>query len=256
VTGTRVATRILILGGTGEAAALAKRLAGDPRYSVETSLAGRTAKPAKLAGEVRMGGFGGAAGLADHIRATGAAVLVDATHPFAAQIRANAAEAARLAGVPLLRLERPAWTKRRGDRWHEVDSLAEAAKLAPKLGARAFLTVGRKEIVAFAKLPDVHFLVRLVEPPPAPLPLANHQLLLERGPFDEADELQLLRLHKIDLVIAKNSGGEATYGKIAAARDLRIPVILQRRPAPPPGYAPAATVETPEAAFAWIEAQR
>jgi precorrin-6A/cobalt-precorrin-6A reductase len=247
-----MALSVLILGGTGEAAQLAAGIADDPRFSVETSLAGRTAKPAKLAGEVRMGGFGGAAGLANHMRDSGARLLVDATHPFATQIRANAAEAAGATGIPLLRLERPAWAKRRGDRWHEVDSLAEAAKLAPKLGSRAFLTVGRKEIAAFANLPDVHFLVRLVEPPPAPLPLADCHLLLERGPFDEADELQLLRLHKIDLVIAKNSGGSATYGKIAAARDLRIPAILQRRPAPPPSYAPAAMVETVEAAVGWL----
>ncbi len=248
-----MALRILILGGTGEAARLAALLAADPRFAVETSLAGRTARPAKLAGEIRMGGFGGSGGLAAHIRATGVRVLVDATHPFAAQIRANAAEAAAAAGVPLLRLERPAWAKQRGDRWHEVDSLAEAAKLAPRLGTRAFLTVGRKEVAAFANLPQIHFLVRLVEPPPEPLPLADYQLLLERGPFDEADELQLLRLHKIDLVIAKQSGGGATYGKIAAARGLRIPVILQRRPAPPAGYAPAATVETVEAAMAWLD---
>lgn len=247
-----MSVRILILGGTGEAAQLAAVLAADARFSVETSLAGRTARPAKLAGEVRMGGFGGAAGLAAHIRETGVRALVDATHPFAAQIRANAADAAKATGVPLLRLERPAWVKRRGDRWHEVDSLAEAAKLAPKLGRRAFLTIGRKEIAAFANLPQIHFLVRLVEPPPEPLPLADYQLLLERGPFNEADELQLLRLHKIDLVIAKQSGGAATHGKIVAARDLRIPVILQRRPAPPPGYAPAATVETVEAAVAWL----
>lgn len=247
-----MAARILILGGTGEAARLAARLAADPRFSVETSLAGRTAKPAKLAGEVRMGGFGGAEGLARHIRETGVRVLVDATHPFAAQIRANAAAAAKATGVPLLRLERPTWAKQRGDRWHEVDTLAEAATLAPKLGTRAFLTVGQKEIAAFANLPQTHFLVRLVEPPPAPLPLADYHLLLERGPFDEADELQLLRLHKIDLVIAKHSGGAATHGKIAAARDLRIPVILQRRPALPEGYAPAATVETVEAAVAWL----
>ena len=114
--------------------------------------------------------------------------------------------------------------------------------------SRAFLTVGRKELAAFANLPRIRFLVRLVEPPDEPLPLADSQLMLGRGPFDEADELQLLRRHEIDLVIAKQSGGDATYGKIAAARDLRIPVILLRRPAPPAGYAPAATVETVEAA--------
>jgi precorrin-6A/cobalt-precorrin-6A reductase len=245
--------RVLILGGTGEAARLASLLAADSRFEPITSLAGRTQRPAKVAGEVRRGGFGGAAGLAALLREADFRFLVDATHPFAARMRAHAAEAVRQAGVPLLRLERPAWIKRRGDRWHEVDNLAEAATLAPRLGRRVFLTVGRKEIEAFAGLPQVHFLVRLVEPPPAPLPLADYRLMLERGPFDETDEIQLLRAHRIDLVIAKNSGGAATYAKIAAARALKIPVILLRRPPPPPGYAPAATVETPEAAMAWLE---
>lgn len=245
--------RVLILGGTGDAAKLAALLAADPRFEPITSLAGRTQRPAKVAGELRSGGFGGVAGLAALLREADFRFLVDATHPFAAQMRAHAAEAARQAGVPLVRLERPAWVKRRGDRWHEVASLAEAAALAPKLGHRVFLTVGRKEIEAFAELPQIHFLVRLVEPPPAPLPLADYHLMLERGPFDETDEIQLLRAHRIDLVIAKNSGGAATYGKIAAARALKIPVILLRRPALPPDYAPAATVETPEAAMAWLE---
>lgn len=245
--------RILILGGTGEAAQLAAALAADPRFAPVTALAGRTAKPAMLAGEVRMGGFGGVEGLVAYLREAGPRLLVDATHPFAAQIRRHAAEAAAATGVALLRLERPAWAKQRGDRWHEVEDLPAAATLAPKLGRRAFLTVGRKEIAAFADQPAVHYLVRLVEPPATPLPLADYHLLLERGPFDEADELQLLRAHKIDLVIAKQSGGKATYGKIAAARTLRLPVILQRRPALPPGYAPTATVATAADARAWIE---
>jgi len=245
--------QILILGGTGEAAQLAAVLAADPRFAPVTALAGRTKTPATLAGEVRVGGFGGVEGLVAYLREAGPRLIVDATHPFAAQIRRHAAEAAAATGVTLLRLERPAWARQRGDRWHEVESLAAAAALAPKLGRRAFLTVGRKEIALFADQPAVHYLVRLPELPATPLPLADYHLLLERGPFDEADELQLLRAHKIDLVIAKQSGGKATYGKIAAARTLRLPVILQRRPTPPTGYSPAAIVETAAEARAWIE---
>ena len=245
--------QILILGGTGDAARLAAGINADPRFSVTTSLAGRTDNPKKLAGKVRVGGFGGIAGLIDYLREAKVDVLVDASHPFAAQIRRHAMAAAAKANVPLLRLERAAWARMRGDRWHEVEDLAEAAKLAPKLGHRAFLTVGRTELASFSDVAGVHFLVRLVDPPSAPLPLADFEIMLERGPFDETEELQLMRVRHIDLVIAKNSGGDATYGKIAAARELKIPVILQRRPALPPGYAPAAMVETAEAAMEWLD---
>jgi precorrin-6A/cobalt-precorrin-6A reductase len=244
---------ILILGGTGDASRLAAGLAADPRFSVTTSLAGRTESPKKPAGKLRSGGFGGVEGLIDHLRDGKFDVLVDATHPFAAQIRRHAMAAATQAKVPLLRLERAAWVKKRGDRWHEVKDLAEAAKLAPKLGRRAFLTVGRKELAAFGNIPEVHFLVRLVDPPAEPLPLADFEIMLERGPFDETEELQLMRVRRVDLVIAKNSGGNATYGKIAAARELKIPVILQRRPPLPPDYAPAATAGTAEAAMEWLD---
>ena len=245
--------QILILGGTGDAARLAAGINADPKFSVTTSLAGRTDSPKKLAGKVRVGGFGGIAGLIDYLREAKVDVLVDASHPFAAQIRRHAMAAAAKANVPLLRLERAAWARMRGDRWHEVEDLAEAAKLAPKLGHRAFLTVGRTELASFTDVAGVHFLVRLVDPPSAPLPLADFEIMLERGPFDETEELQLMRVRHIDLVIAKNSGGDATYGKIAAARELKIPVILQRRPALPPGYAPAAMVETAEAAMEWLD---
>jgi precorrin-6A/cobalt-precorrin-6A reductase len=246
--------QILILGGTGDAARLAAGINADPKFAVTTSLAGRTDNPKKLAGKVRVGGFGGIAGLVDYLRESKIDVLVDASHPFAAQIRRHAMAAAAKAKIPLLRLERTAWPKTRGDRWHEVADLAEAAKLTPKLGQRAFLTVGRKELTAFSEVAGVHFLVRLVDPPPTPLPLADFEIMLERGPFDETEELQLMRVRHIDLVIAKNSGGDATYGKIAAARELKIPVILQRRPPLPSGYAPSATVETAEAAMAWLMA--
>ena len=245
--------QILILGGTGDAARLAAGINADPKFSVTTSLAGRTDNPKKLAGKVRVGGFGGIAGLIDYLREGKIDVLVDASHPFAAQIRRHAMAAATKANVPLLRLERAAWARMRGDRWHEVEDLAEAAKLAPKLGHRAFLTVGRTELASFSGVAGVHFLVRLVDPPSAPLPLADFEIMLERGPFDETEELQLMRVRHIDLVIAKNSGGDATYGKIAAARELKVPVILQRRPALPAGYAPAAMVETAEAAMEWLD---
>jgi precorrin-6A/cobalt-precorrin-6A reductase len=244
---------VLILGGTGDAGRLAAGLDADPRFSVTTSLAGRTENPRKLAGKVRSGGFGGVDGLVEQLREGKFDMLVDATHPFAAQIRRHAMAAAAQAKLPLLRLERAAWTRKRGDRWHEVNDLAEAAKLAPKLGRRAFLTVGRKELPAFSGIPEVHFLVRLVDPPPAPLPLADFEIMLERGPFDETEELQLMRVRHIDLVIAKNSGGDATYGKIAAAHELKIPVILQRRPPPPPNYAPTAILATAEAAMEWLD---
>jgi precorrin-6A/cobalt-precorrin-6A reductase len=244
---------ILILGGTGDAARLAAGIDVDPRFTVTTSLAGRTENPKTIAGKVRVGGFGGIEGLVESLRGDKIDVMVDATHPFAAQIRRHAMAAATQANVPLLRLERSAWVKKRGDHWHEVDNLAEAAKLAPKLGHRAFLTVGRKELASFSDIPEIHFLVRLVDPPPAPLPLVDFESLLERGPFDETEELQLMRVRRIDLVIAKNSGGDATYGKITAARNLKISVILQRRPPLPPSYAPTATVETPEAAMEWLD---
>ncbi|MGH6937657.1 cobalt-precorrin-6A reductase [Hypericibacter sp.] len=245
--------QILILGGTGDAARLAAGINADPKFSVTTSLAGRTENPKKLAGKVRIGGFGGIAGLVDYLREKKIDVLVDASHPFAAQIRRHAMAAAAKVKIPLLRLERAAWARMRGDRWHEVDDLAEAAKLTPKLGHRAFLTVGRTELASFSDIAGIHFLVRLVDPPSTPLPLADFEIMLERGPFDETEELQLMRVRHIDLVIAKNSGGDATYGKIAAARELKIPVILQRRPALPSGYAPAAMVETAEAAMEWLD---
>lgn len=245
--------QILILGGTGDAARLAAGINADPKFAVTTSLAGRTENPKKLAGKVRVGGFGGIVGLVDYLRESRIDVLVDASHPFAAQIRRHAMAAAAKAKIPLLRLERAAWARMRGDRWHEVDDLGEAAKLSPKLGHRAFLTVGRTELTSFSDVTGVHFLVRLVDPPASPLPLADFEIMLERGPFDETEELQLMRMRHVDLVIAKNSGGDATYGKIAAARELKIPVILQRRPALPSGYAPAAMVETAEAAMEWLD---
>jgi precorrin-6A/cobalt-precorrin-6A reductase len=230
-----------------EARALADALTAKG-HAVTTSLAGRTAEPRRPQGEIRIGGFGGAAGLADYLRTGNVEAVIDATHPYAATISAHAIEACAAAGRPLLRFERAPWQPRKGDRWIIVDSLAAAAKVAPELGRRAFLTVGVKELDSFRGIDNVWFLVRLVERPPAPIPLNHHELILARGPFKAADERALMQQHGIDLVIAKNSGGDSTYGKIAAARDLGLPVLLLRRPMLPP----AETATTLPAAIAWI----
>ena len=239
--------RVLILAGTGEAAGLAEACAGQGGCEVISSLAGRTAAPRALPGEVRVGGFGGAAGLEQFLRAQAVDRLVDASHPFAAQISRHAAVACRAAGVPRLRLLRPPWPRRPGDRWHEVDDLAAAAALLPQIGRRAFLTVGQKDLTAFAGLEGVWLLIRTIEPP-AGVPREQALCVQARGPFALPDELALLREHRIDVLVTKASGGEATYAKLAAARRLGLPVIMVRRPPPPEGP----VVSSVAAALAWL----
>jgi precorrin-6A/cobalt-precorrin-6A reductase len=223
---------VLILGGTGEARELAGRLAaaGVPGLRVVSSLAGRVSRPALPEGEVRVGGFGGVAGLAEWVAANSVAVVVDATHPFAATMSAHAVAACAAVPAPLLRLGRAPWTARAGDRWHEVDSLEAAAELLPSLGRRAFVTSGRQGLPAFAGVDGTWFLIRCVDPPDEQLPGAC-QVVLARGPYDAAAELALMREHGIDVLVTKNSGGKLTAGKLAAARQLEIPVIVVRRPA-------------------------
>lgn len=225
---------VLILGGTTEARRLAARLAGRPGVRVTTSLAGRVARPGAVAGEVRIGGFGGAQGLADWLRAHGVDALVDATHPFAGSITVNAAHAAASTGVPLVVLRRPGWLPVPGDRWYDVPSLDAAAETLPRLGRRVFLSTGRLGLAAFAHLTDLRFVVRSVEPPGPPLP-PHTRLVLARGPFTVADETELLRGHRIDVLVTKDSGGEATAAKLTAARELALPVVVVRRPALPHG---------------------
>jgi precorrin-6A/cobalt-precorrin-6A reductase len=241
--------RILILGGTAEARQLAQRLAGRANFAVTLSLAGRTASPAAQGVPVRIGGFGGADGLARHLAAEQVDVLIDATHPYAAQISANAAHAAARAGTALLALRRPPWTARAGDSWIEVADAAEAARALGEKPRRVFLALGRNELRPFTGVPHHYYLVRSVEPVTPPLAVPRADYITGRGPFAEADERALLERHRIDIIVAKNSGAAATYGKIAAARALRLPVILLRRPALP--GAPA--VETVEAAVAWLD---
>jgi precorrin-6A/cobalt-precorrin-6A reductase len=237
---------VLVLGGTSEARALAARLAGQPGVRVISSLAGRVRDPALPAGEVRVGGFGGAAGLADWARAEGVDAVVDATHPFAETISAHAVAACARTGLPLLRLTRPGWQPQPGDDWHQAGSLAEAAAILPSLGQRVFLTTGRQGLSAFAAppfaappcaappcatQPEIWFLIRCVDPPSGAMP-ANREVLLARGPYTRDAERTLMRRFAIDVLVTKNSGGSLTEGKLAAARDLGIPVVVVRRPDP------------------------
>ena len=245
--------RVLILGGTTEAALLAKALGKRPGIHLVSSLAGATSKPGPIDGMVRVGGFGGIEGLVQYLRAENIELLIDATHPYAAQISRHAVQASRTTGTPLLRLERPPWMQQPGDRWIQVESLPEAAHVLPDCGRRAFMTIGRKELPAFARLERMWFLVRMIEAPAAPLPLPSYQLELGRGPFDAAAEQKLLQSHRIDVIVGKNSGGEATYGKIVAARALGLPVVLLRRPSPSPAMRDITSVATVAAALAAIE---
>jgi precorrin-6A/cobalt-precorrin-6A reductase len=245
--------RILILGGTTEAAQLARAVERRRGLKVISSLAGRTREPAPLPGATRSGGFGGIEGLIRFIRDEKIDVVIDATHPYAEQISRHAVVASRSTGVPLVRLERPPWPRQPGDRWALVDSVVEAARVLPDYGRRAFLTVGGKELAAFANMDRMWFLVRLVDPPLEPLPLLHAQVVTGRGPFTAEDERKLLQQHRVDMIVAKNSGGDATYGKIAAARALGLPVILVRRPVPPFDLPAAAIFTTPEDVIAWLD---
>ncbi|WP_351228063.1 cobalt-precorrin-6A reductase [Streptomyces sp. NPDC002133] len=242
-------THILVLGGTTEARALAGALHARG-VRLTTSLAGRVAAPRLPEGEVRIGGFGGAEGLAAWLRGHRVDVLIDATHPFAGTISFNAARAAGLAHVPLLALRRPGWAPVEGDIWHSAGSLEEAARALPALGRRVFLTTGRMGLAAFADADDaLWFLVRSVDPPEPPHP-ARMEVLLDRGPFTLDGERALLRGHRVDVLVTKDSGGAATVPKLTAAREAGVPVVIVRRPPVPDGV-PVAT--TPEEALAWVD---
>jgi precorrin-6A/cobalt-precorrin-6A reductase len=226
-------TRILILGGTTEARQLAQALAGRAGLDVVLSLAGRTREPAAQPVPVRTGGFGGAEGLAEYLRVSRTDLLVDVTHPFATQISRNAAAAAARAGVALVALRRPGWEREEGDRWIEVADVAGAVAALGGLPRNVFLALGRQEVAAFEAAPQHAYLVRSVDPvdPRPALPRAHY--LLARGPFALDGELALMAAHGIEIVVAKSAGGDATYAKIAAARQLGIAVVMIARPAVP-----------------------
>lgn len=229
---------ILVLGGTAEARALAAALCADG-WSVVTSLAGRVRDPALPVGAVRIGGFStaeldGVAGLAGYLADEQVAAVVDATHPFAARISANAAAAARRTGTPLLRLERAGW-RRRPDaaRWTWVGSVEEAVEAGTE-ALRPFLTTGRQSLAAYLGWQDKAATVRVVDPPAFDLP-PRWRVIHSRGPYAYADEHALMRDAQTDLLITKDSGGSHTAAKLDAARDLGIDVVMVARPAPPTG---------------------
>jgi precorrin-6A/cobalt-precorrin-6A reductase len=241
--------KLLILGGSGEAAGLARALHGGTRYDVIVSLAGRTVEPAPIPGKVRSGGFGGAEGLARVLADEGFDLVIDATHPFAVQMKANAIQAARAASVPLLAIRRPPWVQQKDDRWSMVESIEGAAVALGQTPRRVFLTTGRNELEPFVAASQHFYLLRSVEAPlPEELP-PRVELITARGPFALDDERRLLETHGIDVVVTKNSGGTATYAKLEAARALNLPVIMVRRPELPDGPSVATVVE----ALAWLE---
>ncbi|MFG1852603.1 cobalt-precorrin-6A reductase [Actinomadura geliboluensis] len=241
--------RVLILGGTAEARALAAALAdARPDVHVVSSLAGRVTDPRLPVGEVHVGGFGGAEGLAAWLRDHRTDRLVDATHPFAERMSASAARASRLTGVPLLALRRPGWTEGDGDHWHRVPSLPAAAEALPA-GARAFLTTGRRSIPVFAARADAWFLARSVDPPEPPVP-SNVEVLLARGPYTVGGERALIGAHRLTVLVTKDSGGAMTRAKLTAARDAGIPVVMVDRPPPPEGVR---TTHDVAAAAAWAQ---
>lgn len=237
--------RVLILGGTTEASELARQLSARPNLEVETSFAGRTTGPRAAAGRTRVGGFGGEAGLAAYLRSAGVDILIDATHPLAKRMRWNAFDAASAVGIPRLRVERPPWTAGPGDRWTAVGDLRAASEIARRY-SRVLLTTGRIELEPFTQCVHTWFLIRSIEPP-VPQPLRDALVVLDRGPFTEAGERALLIEHQIDLIVTKNSGGDATVAKLAAARELGLPVAMVERPPNPRG----AIVETVAEAMIW-----
>jgi precorrin-6A/cobalt-precorrin-6A reductase len=225
--------KVLLLGGTTEAAALAQALAGAGTGAIY-SYAGRTSRPVALPLPTRIGGFGGVAGLVAFLAAEGITHVVDATHPFAAQMSGNAVAACTIARIPLIALERPAWVATDGDLWTPVPDTEAAVSVLPDEPWTVFLAIGRQSLDVFAAKPQHRYILRLVDAPEGPLPLPLATVLVARGPFDVAGDTALMQSHGVDLIIAKNAGGTGAEAKLIAARHLGLPVILIDRPTLPP----------------------
>lgn len=238
---------VLLLGGTAEARRLAAAVGRADTVALTSSLAGAVSVPLLPEGDVRIGGFGGVDGLIAWLRDHQTAAVVDATHPFSTRMTATAIAATAALDIPLLVLRRPGWTAGPGDRWHRVADVAAAAALLPSFGERAFLAIGSGGLAAFAQMPG-WFLLRAIDPPAGRLP-ARHRLVLDRGPFTADAERALLREHRIEVLVCRDSGGDLTAAKLVAARELGLPVVLIDRPAAPTGVL---TVETVDEAVAWL----
>lgn len=242
------APRILLLGGTTEASALAQALAGRGLRAT-FSYAGRVTQPRVQPLPTRVGGFGGAEGLARYLAAEAITHLIDATHPFAARMSANAVAAAGIAGVPLLALTRPPWTPAAGDQWQQAADIAAAVAALAGPPQRILLALGRMHLAEFAAQPQHHYLLRLVDPPSAAIPLPDHHVRVDRGPFDVAGDRALLLRHRITRVVCKNAGGDGARAKLLAARQLGLPVLMVQRPAQPA----RAEVHDIAAVFVWLD---
>jgi len=225
-------TGILLLGGTTEASALAKALAVAGRDAV-FSYAGRTARPVSQPLPLRIGGFGGVAGLVEYLRAEGIRHVVDATHPFAAQMSTNAVAACAEAGVRLCALERQPWQAGEADDWRHVADMAAAVEALPEQGARVFLAIGKQNLDGFAAKSGNHYLLRLVDEPEAALPLPDCELVIARGPFDATADQALIEQHRITHIVSKNAGGVGAEAKLQAARALGVPIVMIDRPQVP-----------------------
>jgi precorrin-6A/cobalt-precorrin-6A reductase len=244
--------RLLILGGTSQASALAEAIAGRADIEATLSLAGRTREPAPSPIPTRIGGFGGAHGLRAYLEVEDIDALIDATHPFAAQMSRHAAEASAAARRPLLIFTRPPWEKQSGDRWIDVATIEDAAQAVGAVRRHVFLTQGRSQLAAFASAPQHRYLVRAIEAPSDIDVLPDRRLILARGPFALADEEALMRGEAIDILVSKNSGGASTYAKIEAARRLGLPVVMLRRPDKPDVPQTSALGDV----LAWIHSHR
>lgn len=238
---------LLILGGTTEAGELARAVA-ERGLRATYSYAGRVRRPREQPVPCREGGFGGAGGLAAWLREHGITHVVDATHPFAARISANAVEACARAGVPLAALVRPPWRRQEDDRWQEVPDIGAAVAALAGPPRRVMLAVGRMNLPAFAAAPQHHYLLRLVDPPEAPPPLPHHEVVVARGPFTLEGDTALLRAHGSEIVVAKNAGGGGARAKLDAARALGLEVVMIARPALPPRR----ELATPAEVLAWL----
>lgn len=219
------------------------------------SYAGATLTPRSTALPTRVGGFGGIAGLMQYLQAQRITHVIDATHPFAAQMSRHAISACGALGIPLLAMERPAWQAQPGDQWLQVPDMAAAAQTLTPAMQRVFLAIGRKQLAAFTpQAARHHFVLRVIDPTdaPLPLPISSYELLIARGPFQLADERALLQRHAIDCIVSKNAGGADTYAKIEAARELGVPVIMVDRPLLPARM----RCETPQQAMEWLASQR
>ena len=244
--------RVLILGGTTEASALARLLAGDVRFDATLSLAGRTAAPKAQPIATRSGGFGGVEGLSRWLRDHATEAVIDATHPYADQMSAHAVAACATTGIPLASVLRPAWTPQPGDAWHFVADAEAAAAALGQVPRRVFLSLGRSDLDAFASAPQHRYVARSVDPPKQLTLPPDIRFLQARGPFDLDAETKLLTGERIEIVVSKNSGGSATYPKIDAARALGLPVVMIARPHKLAGH----VLNSAEAAIAWLEELR